>query len=339
MNHFFKTLCLAGSVTLLTTQTEAQQSTTTTESKSQKEIIIRKKTDADAKVTIEINGENIRVNGKPLSEFDDKNIDVDVENLIRRLPGVRTTSPFRGGTLSLDRNEPLVVTGYGSSSNRAQLGVVTEKTDDGAKVKTVTKGSAAEKAGIKEGDVISKINDMKIESPDDLSKAVAKYKPEEKVDVRVKRGRKEEKLTATLGKTSTFARTYSQNMEFNSNGNNMNWEPSRMFNDNNLKFGQPDRIVIGSPSPKLGLYAQDTEDGKGVKVLGVDEGSIAQKAGLKEGDLITEFDGKAVNDATELMQASRTEKDKNNMKIKMIRDGKTQDLEIKIPKKLKTASL
>jgi serine protease Do len=328
MNNFFKTLCLAGSVSLLTTQIEAQQTTTTTETKSDKEIIIRKKTDADAKVTIEINGDQIKVNGKPISEFDDKNLDVDVENIrIRAIPRKITSgSPFRGGTLSFDRNEPLVVTGYGTNLNRAQLGVVTERGDDGVKVKTVSKGSAAEKAGIKEGDVISKINDAKIESPDDLSKAVAKYKPEDKVDVRVKRGKKEEKLTATLGKTSTLARTYTQNMEFNSNGNNM-------------LFGQPDRIVIGSATPKLGLYAQDTEDGKGVKVLGVDEGSIAQKSGLKEGDLITEFDGKAVNDATELMQASRTAKDKNNMKVKVIRDGKTQDLEIKIPKKLKTANL
>lgn len=328
MNHFFKTLCIAGSVSLLATQAEAQQSTTTTESKSEKEIIIRKKTDADAKVTIEINGDQIKVNGKPLAEFDDKNIDVDVENLrIRALSRTGATrSPFRGGTLSLDRNEPLVVTGYGANSNRAQLGVVTEKGDDGAKVKTVSKGSAAEKAGIKEGDVISKINDVKIESPDDLSKAVAKFKPEDKVDVRVKRGKKEEKLTATLGKTSTFARTYSQNLEFNSNGNSI------FYNDQ-------DRIVIGSPTPRLGIKAQDTDDGKGVKVIGVDEGSAAQKSGLKEGDLITEFEGKAVNDATELIQASRTAKDKNNMKIKLIRDGKSQDLEIKIPKKLKTANL
>lgn len=326
MNHFFKTLCLAGSVTLLSTQTEAQQATTSG-SKPEKEIIIRKKTDADAKITIEISGENIRVNGKPLAEFDDKNIDVDVENLVRGLPRFRATgSPFRGGTLSLDRNEPLVVTGYGSSSNRAQLGVVTEKAENAALVKSVTKGSAAEKAGLKEGDLITMVNDILVESPDDLAKAVGKFKPEDKVVVKVKRGKKDEKLTATLGKTSSTT-VYSQNFDMNRNGNGM------FFGDNN------ERIVIGSPTPRLGIKAQDTDDGKGVKVLSVDEGSAAQKSGVKEGDLITEFEGKPVNDATELMQASRNAKDKNNMKVKVIRDGKTQDLEIKIPKKLKTANL
>ena len=92
-------------------------------------------------------------------------------------------------------------------------------------------------------------------------------------------------------------------------------------------------------SPRLGIKAQDTEEGKGVKVLDVDDASNAQKAGVKEGDVITEFDGKTVNSATELADAARDAKDKSPIKIKLNRNGKNQEIEVKIPKKLKTANL
>ena len=36
------------------------------------------------------------------------------------------------------------------------LGVITEKTDEGVKIQDITKESGAEKAGLKEGDIITK---------------------------------------------------------------------------------------------------------------------------------------------------------------------------------------
>jgi serine protease Do len=91
--------------------------------------------------------------------------------------------------------------------------------------------------------------------------------------------------------------------------------------------------------PRLGIKAQDTEDGKGVKVLDVDEESAAEKAGIKEGDVITKFDGKEVNSAADLAEGARAGKDKPSFKINLLRDGKPQEVEVKIPKKLKTANL
>jgi serine protease Do len=50
-----------------------------------------------------------------------------------------------------------------SGGNRALLGVVSEKNDNGAKITSVTKESAAEKAGLKKDDIITKVGDTKIE--------------------------------------------------------------------------------------------------------------------------------------------------------------------------------
>ncbi|MEO6932361.1 MAG: hypothetical protein ABI151_12080, partial [Chitinophagaceae bacterium] len=154
MSYFSKMLCLAATVSILATQLQAQDVENTPGSKkNSKEIVIRKKTDKDTRVTIEINGDEVKVNGKPLSDFNDKDIEINLENINAdvKVRGYATArSPFRS---TLDFTTPVTVTGYGT--NKAMLGVVAEKADDGARVNSVTQGSAAEKAGVRVGDVIT----------------------------------------------------------------------------------------------------------------------------------------------------------------------------------------
>ena len=90
---------------------------------------------------------------------------------------------------------------------------------------------------------------------------------------------------------------------------------------------------------KLGIKAQETEEGKGVKVLEVADESPAEKAGIKEDDIITEFDGAEVNNVEKLREVARTASAKPSFKIKLLRDGKSQEIQVKIPKNLKTANL
>ena len=89
---------------------------------------------------------------------------------------------------------------YHVDENRAMLGVVTEEAEGGVKVTELTDESAAKKAGIKEGDIITKIGDTKIEDPDQLSETVRKHKPGDKVTITVLRDKKEQKITTELGK-------------------------------------------------------------------------------------------------------------------------------------------
>ena len=91
--------------------------------------------------------------------------------------------------------------------------------------------------------------------------------------------------------------------------------------------------------PKLGLSVQDAEDGKGVVILEVDEEGNAAKAGLKEKDVILEVDGKAINGADEIAKIMRDSKEKISVMMKLQRDGKSQNVEVKVPRKLKKANL
>jgi len=280
------------------------------------EIILKRKGDKGGKGTVEIKGDDVLVNGKPLSEYDDDNISVRKNDVtVWNGRGVTRVSPFRyNGMVSM-------------SGDKAFLGVTTEEDDKGARITDVTDNSAAEKAGLKEDDVIVRVDDVKIENHDQLSKAISKHKPEDKVTIAYLRGGKEQKVIVPLGKTS-FGGVYSSPSIVTSPEMNFDFDHNGM----NQSFYFPAR-------GRIGIRAQDTEDGKGVKVLDVNDESLADKAGLKEGDVITEFDGKAINSADQLADAARASKDKTSIAIKYNRDGKSQTAEIKFPKKLKTTNL
>jgi serine protease Do len=317
------------------------------------EIVIKPKTDKDVKLIIEIKDGHAFIDGKPVDQFDDENVFVRKKKIMvvdgRTItfsgdganPDVLTIpeppqSPFRsrGGARSYNMDKMM---------DKAFLGVKSENPDgntEGAKITEVTKGSAAEKAGLRTGDLITKINDTTLSNPGDLSRIIGRHKPEDKISITYTRDGKQQKTNVTLGKFK---------MSFNYNYNysmpkvedfNFSMPPMSGLGDGSPRaFAMPRGFSWDDDSPKLGIKAQDTEDGKGVKVLDVDDDSPAEKAGIKEDDIITRFDGKEVNSATELADLAKDSKEKPSVKISVIREGKPMELEIKTPKKLKTADL
>jgi serine protease Do len=279
-------------------------------------VIKRKDAGKDGKVTIEIKDGEVKVNGKPIDEYEDDNLSVRRKKALTY--GLTRTSPFRSENFNFGNGHNLII-----GEDRPFLGVTTDEASGGARITSVTSNSAAEKAGLKKGDIITRINDEAVEDHGDVTKAIGKLKADDKVTITYKRDGKETKTTATLGKRNSSA-IYGPNGDFDFNF------------DHNEQF---DRVFSFGGRPRLGIKAQDTEDGKGVKVIDVDEGSAADKAGIKENDVITEFEGKAVNSADALAEASRESKDKSSLKIKLNRGGSSQTVEVKIPKKLKTANL
>jgi len=296
------------------------------------QIIIRRKGNKDVKVVVEVKNGEVKVNGKPVSEFKDDNVTITKSKVmvydgrsLARVPRA-AGSPYRSGTWSYDNDHAMELHG---ASNKGFLGVVTEE-DNGAKIKEVTKGSAAEKAGLREGDIITKVDDDKIEDPEDLSDAIGDHKAGEKVSINFLRDKKQQKITVQLGNRSSDM-VIAPKMNFRMPKEDFNFD----FGPDNQFFYNYDR----TGKPRLGIKAQDTEDSKGVKVLEVQDESIAEKAGIKEGDIITHFNEKPINSADELVEQARTAKDLNNIKVKLMRSGKTENIELKIPKKLKTANL
>lgn len=307
--------------------------------KETEQIVISRSTDSKEKTVIEINGDKITVNGKNIEDLKDGDVKV-YRNKYKTLEGLNAYTMPRariGGSQNFNWDDGGGFNVFSDvDENRAMLGVVTEETEGGVKVTEITNESAAKKAGIKEGDIITKIDEVKIDDPDKLSEVVRKHKPGEKVTVTLLRDKKEQKVTAELGKWKGMTGAYS-------------FTPGQ-----NFKMEMPDYKELLAPKiqgiprqswswsggqPKLGISVQDTDDGKGVKVIDVDEESNAAKAGVKENDIITNFNDKEVNSADEVAKLVRENKDKPTISLKVKRDGKTQTIEVKMPRKLKTADL
>lgn len=281
-------------------------------------ITIRKKGNGTDKMTIIVDGDHVTINGKNVEDMKGEDFEIMKEHFRSEMPKIRgRMAPLGDMRINID--------GIPAESNKAFLGVGSEKNEKGAKVTSVEKESAAEKAGLKKEDIITKIGEDKISNSEDLYKAIGKYKPEDKVTVHYLRDGKESTLTASLGKNNSTPqfRTYN-------------------FNGNDFKFDMPESPRMNfnyNRKPRLGLQIQDLEDSKGVKVLDVDDESPAAKAGLKEGDVITEIDGKAVTSVEELRTKTNALKEGDSLKINYRRDGKVASTEIKFPKKLRTVDL
>jgi serine protease Do len=306
----------------------AQKETKPKTEKNESITIRRKGGDKSEKLTIVVDGDKITVNGKPIEDLKDSDIEVLRNEGIRSImPRVRARiAPMPGGAKAF---------GLNWSSNSAYLGVVTEKADKGAKINTVDKGSAAEKAGLQKDDIITRINDTKIEDGNSLYDAVGKLKPEDKVNIVYLRDGKEATTTATLGKNtnSTFR-------SFNFD-NNFDVNPGFNFNrDFNFKTPEAPQFNFQyNVKPRIGMEIQDVEEGKGAKILDVDDDGPAAKAGLKKDDVVKEVNGKAIDGVDDLRSSLKELKQGDSVKLGITRDGKSQTVEVKIPKKLKTAEL
>jgi putative serine protease PepD len=88
------------------------------------------------------------------------------------------------------------------SAQHAYLGVELSSgngTTSGATIASVTSGGPASKAGLRQGDVITKFGDRQVTSADDLAAATRSEQPGDKVTLTLVRGGKASTVTVTLG--------------------------------------------------------------------------------------------------------------------------------------------
>jgi serine protease Do len=328
--HFIKGLMGAG-VALVTLPLFAQDKKSDKKEKDHQTITITREADDNEKTIIEIVGDKVTINGKNVKDID--NVQVNVHRMKNGGHGLSLLGGTNGEhnwNFNLDTDR---VSLFSEDSNRAMLGVVTDIDDKGAVITSVSKASAAEKAGFKKGDIITKIGNKKIEDADDISTSVRSHKPGDKVAIAFLRDGKEQTATAELGKWKGIKMsTYAPARAYGDVYNKLNMTIPRTPSTRGLTSFDFNR-------PKLGISIQDTDDGKGVKVLEVDDDGNAAKAGIKEDDVITHVNETAVNSADEISKLMREAKDKVSVKMQLLRGGKSQTIEVRIPRKLKTADL
>ncbi len=310
-----------------------------TKNKEVEQIVITKKGTGNEKLNIVVDGDKVTVNGQPAGKG--KNEDLTVtRRRIKDPENYNDWAPGLNGNMNRFHRQFNMM----PEPNKAMLGVTTRKTEQGVEVMNVSDESAAEKAGLKAGDIIIELDHKSIETPDELSKAIKDKNPGDKVTISFLRNKKQQTAVAdltpwkapsalTLRDGGNFNFDLPENFDIqefrNRPGMQMPGNNLRLFNYNPAAQGQ-----------RIGLRVQDLETGSGVKVIEVEKGSDAYKAGLRDGDIITEVDGTNVNstdDAVPVLRQNRMSG--KSVKLKIDRNGKSQQVEVPFTKKIKTANL
>ncbi|WP_106751988.1 Do family serine endopeptidase [Pannonibacter carbonis] len=157
---------------------------------------------------------------------------------------------------------------------------------EGAIVSDPQSGSPADKAGIKAGDTILKVDGKPIKGPRDLSRIIASYAPDTKVKLAVWRDGAEENVTVTLGTLI---------------------DPDAVAQVAPSVSGSTQLADLGievTAAKRAGLNVD------GVVVTAIDPNGRAAQKGLREGDIIAEVAGQKVTSAKDVEKAiAKAEKD------------------------------
>lgn len=111
-----------------------------------------------------------------------------------------------------------------SQSSGAALGVTIEQTDDGIEIVGFATGSNAESAGLKQGDIITRVDGKSYDSVTEISSYISSKKVGDKVKVTVKRNNTEKTYTVKLVKKnlSAYSIPSTPDSEENQNGGSDN---------------------------------------------------------------------------------------------------------------------
>jgi serine protease Do len=150
-------------------------------------------------------------------------------------------------------------------------------TTKGVIVSKVSKDSPAEKAGIKEEDVILKFNGKPLENSVELSTWVAGTSPGSEVSLTILRDGKEKAVSVKLEE--------------------LNPEEQKLarVNTTNDNLG----LVVSDITPDLISKYQLDRDQKGVVITGVLPNSVAAESGMREGDVIQKVNRKEIESLQE----------------------------------------
>ena len=161
----------------------------------------------------------------------------------------------------------------------------------GVLVSNVRGGSAADKAGIKRGDIITAINGEKIEDSNVLRNKVASTTPGTSINLTVLRDGKEQQLTATLDEFNV-----EEAKRDNANpSDNRNAPQGRQ----NGKLG----LSLQPITPEISRQLELPDNSGGLVVTDVDPNGAAAAEGIARGDVILEINRQQVNSVDDVQSA------------------------------------
>ena len=197
---------------------------------------------------------------------------------------------------------------YIAEVDKATMRVLGLKNDHGALVRQVENGSAADKAGIKPGDVIVSINGKEIKHMHNLPILIARHKPGDEVRVGLIRSGK---AITVMVKLEKMVETASR---------------SGRAGKQQVKLGLLLRNLDASLAENL-----QTRVKQGVVVQQVQQGSAAAFAGIERGDVIFQVNRHPVNNLDQFNRMTSNFKPGDVLQLLLDRHGSTLFVIVRLP--------
>jgi C-terminal processing protease CtpA/Prc len=244
-----------------------------------------------------------------------------------------------------------------------ELGLTEER---GAIVMKVVAGSPAEKAGLKENDVIVSFNGRRVDSVRELQRLLSETPPDRNVQIEVIRGGSHQSLSTMLAKRSAQnfrllgpafdEKSWKLNedaMKRAEEATRRSGETLKRYQERMKEFPNFGDFAFVNPGEfaffggaRLGISAESltdqlsqffgVKDGKGVLVASVRENSSAAKAGIKAGDVIVDIDGQKIDSVGALLKALSA-KSEGSVAVKLVRNHAEQTINVTLEKQEPTA--
>ncbi len=220
-----------------------------------------------------------------------------------------------------------------TSENAAKLKLKEER---GVEIATISSDGPAEKAGLKEHDVVLEFNGTRVEGVEQFRRLIRETPAGRTVRVLISREGAQQTVNVKLGERPA---------------------PRALLRDGDpFTFVMPPMPAMpvapttpraprafsffGPATPRLGIEGDavgkqlgeffGVPNNEGVLVRSVAANSAAEKAGIKAGDVIVKIDGHSIKDLEDVRDAMSNHADKGNLSVILIRNKKEMTLSVKL---------
>jgi len=198
-----------------------------------------------------------------------------------------------------------------SDTDRARSNLKVAGVKEGIFVEQVTAGGPSEKAGLKEGDVITAINGKPITEGNQLIDTVTSTPVGTPLDIAVDRdGKRHDMKVVVADLAQVFPEQYGNGRE----------DSSKSVEPTSVKFGMQIQNLTEQQADRLGIKQKT-----GVQVKAVEPSSFAEDIGLQPGDVIVGVNRQPVNTTDDIAKFSSKLKAGDAVQFRVLSKGPGND--------------